>query len=270
MIDIVPISFNGIEDIEYNSILYKEKFIKDAVMVFRNANLSHENHIKINDVFSKILGCHRENNVNGYTENHSRMTENKKHQVGSDDIMLTWHIEHPHYENPIVLGTWNMHKFTTDEENGKTYFVDTETLFNMMPKNMQDFSFNCKIINPVGETQGLSGIHNLIENHWITNKPLIRISHLYQTGKDYQVLHSFENRIPTSFEYEEYNNVISWIQNQISKNLDIRMVHRWNQGDLAVTDMYKMCHAVSGGFESKDREFTGIWARQYKNDIRKG
>jgi hypothetical protein len=40
------------------------------------------------------------------------------------------------------------------------------------------------------------------------------------------------------------------------------MVHRWQQGDLIIPDMFKLAHAVTGGFKSEDREFRGIWAYQ--------
>jgi alpha-ketoglutarate-dependent taurine dioxygenase len=59
---------------------------------------------------------------------------------------------------------------------------------------------------------------------------------------------------------------MKWIQDQLSQNLSIRVVHKWRQGDIVVPDMYKMCHAVSGGFESKQREFKGIWSRQYEHN----
>jgi hypothetical protein len=122
---------------------------------------------------------------------------------------------------------------------------------------------------PVGESQGVSGEHNLIDKHWITDDLVIRISHLNETGSNYQKLHMFDNRVPTQEEQDTYNDIMKWIQDQLSSNLNIRIVHKWKQGDIVVPDMYKMCHSVSGGFNSEDRQFTGIWGRKYEDDNRK-
>lgn len=262
-------NFPGIEEVKENISFYKESFISDGVIVFRNACLSNEEHFIFHDMLCKELGAYPEENSNGYIEDHSRVSDNIKKDVKNDGIILTWHIEHPHYTNPIVLGSWNMHKFTAKEESGKTYFVDTKNLFDIMPDDFKDFAKKCIIINPVGEAQGIPASHKLVDNHWITNDLVIRISHLNETGSSYQVLSTYDNNKPTKEDNEMYKMIMKWIQNQLANNLDIRIVHKWRQGDIVIPDMYKMCHSVSGGFESEQREFKGIWGRQYKNDNRK-
>jgi alpha-ketoglutarate-dependent taurine dioxygenase len=258
--------FTSIEEISSNFNFYKEIFIKNGLIVFRNAKLSHQEHIVFHKMLSKGFGAYIENNLNGYTEDHSRLTDDIKKNANDNGIILDWHIEHPHYTNPIVLGSWNMHKFTAQEESGKTYFVDTKVLFDIMPDNFKEFAKKCIIINPVGKSQGVEASHKLVDNHWITGDLVIRISHLSETGNNYQVLYTFDGNVPTKEEYNFYNNIMKWIQDQLSQNLSIRVVHKWRQGDIVVPDMYKMCHAVSGGFESKQREFKGIWSRQYEHN----
>ena len=262
-----------------NVSFYKTIFIENGVIAFKNANLSHEDHLKIHDILGKELNSYRENSPEGYTENHSRLYNDDINRPSGDEIMLDWHIEHPHYSNPIVLGTWNMHKFVTNSENGKTYFVDNKLLYEQMPTSFKEFSKKCKIINPVGKNQGVSGEHELIQKHWITKEPVIRISHMskkinteIQTIQlnNFQKLYKFEDRDPNKDEYESYFEIMQWIQDQLYNNLNIRIVHKWDQGDLVIPDMYRMCHAVTGGFKPQDREFTGIWGRQYKHDIESG
>jgi alpha-ketoglutarate-dependent taurine dioxygenase len=266
--------FISIENVFNNIVFYEKMFIDNGSIAFRNANLSHEEHLNFHNVFGKQLGSYREKNKTGYTENHSR-AHDKKLNYGKNEIMLPWHIEHPHYQNPIVLGTWNMHKFTTDSENGKTYFVDNQFLYQKMSDSFKEFSKKCIILNPVGKQQGISEEHKLIETHWITKEPVIRVSHVFktldskkQTAKlnNFQKLYKFEGRDPVKNEYEYYFEIMKWIEDQLYNNLDNRIVHKWQQGDLVVSDMYKMCHAVTGGFESKDREFIGIWGRRNKNE----
>jgi alpha-ketoglutarate-dependent taurine dioxygenase len=263
--------FVSAEHLLNNIVFYEKMFIDNGSIAFRNANLSHEDHLNIHNILGKQLGSHQETNKTGYTENHSRIYNKKT----NNEIVLPWHIEHPHYKNPIVLGTWNMHKFTTSSENGKTYFVDTQFLYQEMPDDFKEFSKRCTIINPIGKHQGVSGEHKLIENHWITGKPVIRVSHVHKTLNvkqetsalnNFQKLCRFEGRDPVKYEYEYYFEIMKWIQNHLYNNLDIRIVHRWHQGDLVVSDMYKMCHAVTGGFSPEDREFTGIWGRKNKQE----
>jgi alpha-ketoglutarate-dependent taurine dioxygenase len=265
--------FVNTEHVFDNIIFYKNTFLDNGVMAFRNANLSHEEHITVHNILGKQLGSHKETGKEGYTENHSRLYGGTKIRPSNDEILLPWHIEHPHYQNPIVLGTWNMHKFTTNSENGKTYFVDNEFLYEQMPDSFKEFSKKCTILNPVGKE--VFKEHELIQNHWITENPVIRIGHLFnisdlkvETAKlnNFQKLYKFEGRDPIENEYEYYFEIMKWIRDQLYNNLDIRIVHKWQQGDLVVSDMYRMCHAVTGGFESKDREFTGIWGRKNKQE----
>lgn len=268
MIEVEPFNFVSIDEIQNNISFYKERFIEDGLIVFRGANLTHNQHLVFHDLLCKELGAHREVNPNGYVENHSRVSDDLKTKAQEDGIILTWHIEHPHYVNPIVIGSWNMHKFTAQEDSGKTYFVDTKNLFNIMPSDFKEFAKKSIIINPVGKAQGIPPEHKLVDKHWITDDLVIRISHLNETGNHYQTLHTYDGNTPTSQDKKMYEDIMRWIQYQLSKNLNIRIVHKWRQGDIVVPDMYKMCHSVSGGFKSEEREFTGIWGRQYKHDNR--
>jgi hypothetical protein len=102
----------------------------------------------------------------------------------------------------------------------------------------------------------------------IDGSTIYRNLQLNETGNKYQLLSSFDGNNPTTEEHNIYNSIMRWIQNQLSENLDIRIVHKWKQGDLVVPDMYKMCHSVSGGFNSNERELKGMCGRQYENDNR--
>ena len=52
-----------------------------------------------------------------------------------------------------------------------------------------------------------------------------------------------------------------------NNNLNIRIVHKWKQGDLVIPDMFVMYHALTGGFSSDEREFVGIWSLRDKKNI---
>jgi alpha-ketoglutarate-dependent taurine dioxygenase len=173
--------------------------------------------------------------------------------------MFFWHIEHPYYISPIVFSTWNMYKFNTDPENGKTYFVDTEKIFNTLSDDDKNFLSSCVIEANISEGQNISKICNVVSNHWFTNNKVIRFIQPENLLK-------VNGQTPTKNEITRYENIMQYVKNEIYNNTDIRIVHRWNQGDLVILDIYKMCHAVTGGFSSADREFTGLWG-YFNNEI---
>ena len=260
------IEFVNTEDLYNNISLYKEIFIRDGVLVFRNANLSHEDHVKVHSIISEALGAHKESNLTGYTENHSRIYEDAGSAFGANEIMLPWHIEHPTYDNPIVLGTWNMHNFKTDEENGKTYFVNSKLLYEQLPDYLKSFLSKC-IIYDEEEKSDVLPTHKMVEKHWITGEPVIRTSFVYEVLNTNQILYSVDGKDPSEEDLQTYTEGINWLHDQLYYNTDIRIVHKWKQGDLVVPDMFLMYHSVTGGFTPSDREFVGIWSRKNKEDM---
>jgi len=257
-----PIEFTSIEEIVNNYEHYKNIFLKEKVLVFRNANLSNKDHQIFHDKLQEKFGWHRKVKKS-YTENHQRLINNTNNTFESNQIMLSWHVEHPYYTNPIVIATWNMHKFTTDSENGKTYFVDMEDLFTRLSEKDQDFMKKCITSESVSEQKDVVKENKVVGYHWINNNPVIRISQFGDGIDFFNNLKYINGKIPTKEENYQYVRIMKWIINQLFNNLDIRIVHKWKQGDLVIPDMYKLCHAVTGGFIPEDREFNGIWGYRY-------
>jgi alpha-ketoglutarate-dependent taurine dioxygenase len=248
------IEFTSIEDIEYNFDFYKNLFLQHKVIAFNGANLSKNNHDKLHTMLKEKFGCMDINTE--YVENHAAST--RRETCGPDDVMLDWHVEHPYYKVPIVFSTWNMHKFTTDSENGKTYFVDMELLFNSLSEEDQDFLKKCIEENKLDASDNVKNIHGVIGYHWLNHNPVIRTAWLMDAKANTE-LKTFDGNEPTLDQINKYKNLIKLIRDKVLNDLDIRIVHKWKQGDLLMVDIYKMCHAVTGGFDPKDREFTGMW-----------
>jgi hypothetical protein len=258
------INFISIQDISDNISLYKDILIRDGVLVFRDANLSHEDHGIVSNNINNHFGIYDEGDFDGYLENHSKTSKNSYKKFGPDDIMLPWHIENPTYSNPIVLGAWNMHKFKTNEENGKTYFVNSKLLYKEMPDRFKDFIGKCVIYDDVA-SRGEKQTHKVIHSHWLTSEPVIRTSFVYSENN--QILYSVDGEVPSVNDLIIYDEAMTWIRNQLYDNLDIRIVHKWKQGDLVIPDMFVMYHAVTGGFTPDEREFVGIWSRRDKKNV---
>lgn len=266
MINIFPVEFPGIESILADSDYYKDKLIKDSVICFRNAHLTQDEQFDLAGRLGKLIGWSLLNDKSEYIENHVRKADIPS---GPDDIIVEWHVEHTYYKNPIVASTWNMYNFKTDNNNGKTYFVDTGVVFEMLTEEEQQFLFNSVITEPdvIRESQLKNGFasanlsfadsYPIISPHWLTSKPIIRFTIL--PNHLMVKLVSYQGDSPTSEQSAYFEKLIRKIEKIIWTNEDIRMVHRWQQGDLVIPDMFKLAHAVTGGFSHEDREFRGIW-----------
>jgi alpha-ketoglutarate-dependent taurine dioxygenase len=266
MIYVEPIEFPGIESVLENAEQYKNKLINDSVICFRNANLTQDEQFDLAKRLGKLIGWSLLDDKSEYIENHVRKSEIKS---GPDDIIVEWHVEHTYYKNPIVASTWNMYNFKTDNDNGKTYFVDTGVVFEMLTTEEQEFLLNSIIIEPdviresqlrngfVSENTNLVDNYPIVSKHWLTDKPIIRFTILPEHMMVKLV--SYKGESPDADTVSYFESLIRKIQDIIWNNEDIRMVHKWQKGDLLIPDMFKLAHAVTGGFNHEDREFRGIW-----------
>ncbi len=266
MIYVQPVEFPGIDGVLSNSEYYKDKFINDSVICFRNANLTEQEQFKFCRELGSLFGWSLINDESKYVENHERKSEIVS---GPDDIIVEWHVEHTYYANPIVASTWNMYNFKTDNENGKTYFIDTNVVFEMLTEDEKQFLLNSRITEPdfIKEAQLKNGFasgtlnfmdeYPIVAEHWLTGKPIIRFTILPQPHMVRLV--SYKGIEPSQDDLTYFETIIRKIENIIWNNEDIRIVHKWQQGDLVIPDMFKLAHAVTGGFKAEDREFRGIW-----------
>jgi alpha-ketoglutarate-dependent taurine dioxygenase len=272
MIDIEPIEFPGIDSIKDNIEFYKNKFLSDNIIVFKNANCDELMQNKIAKILGDELNCYpltQENNHNFYIEDHHKHIDSNPN-ASKDEILLYWHIEHVVRDRSHTLGVWNMELFKCDKDSGKTYFVDMVDLYAKLSQEDQNFldkatvtAFYIKrnedILNE--EKKGMelyeeqNFTYGMSKKHWITNEKGIR----FQFGVR-GTLTSFDGRTPTKEEIVQYNNIYEKIQNNVLFNEDIRMVLKWEQGYLAIPDLFKLAHAVSGGFKKEERRLKGVFA----------
>lgn len=266
MKQIYEIEYPGIENIANNPEFYKKLFIEESAFVFKNANLSFKDQTKTHRLLGSIVGWHdfnQDHNIieGSYKENHSH---NKSINLAqSDDILVSWHVEHSYYVNPTVAATWNMKTFKTNKDNGKTYFIDTSEIFKLMKKEWQDILKNTLIKMYIREVDKTFSF-NAVKPHWLMGYDVIRIPLRMNLYLDESIkFYDLNNKIINQNEFLEILKIINWIENEIKNNTDLRKIHMWDQGDLVVSDLFKLAHAVTGGFDPKDREFTGIWGWQF-------
>jgi len=204
-----------------------------------------------------------------YIEDHHKHMKNER-EIGKDELMLAWHTEHVQDEDDSHHGaTWRMEKFECPEDSGHTYFVDMTKMFQDLKKEDQDFLSRC--INKletvqskyVGEERTDIQIlkeFDCIKAHPITREKTIRLS-LFSQNSSSNSLSKIDGREPTKEEKNIFSNIIQSICDEVWENKDIRMVLKWQQGDLAVPDLFKLAHSVSGGFTKNQRTLSGQFGK---------
>jgi alpha-ketoglutarate-dependent taurine dioxygenase len=272
MIPVNTIDFVSIEEIKSNPDKYKEIYFRDKIIVFRDANLNKEQQKELMIFFGDLFGwCpnSKDSLVLDYTEDHHKHMKNKN-RASKDELMLAWHTEHVQDEEDPHLGaTWRMEKFECPEDSGHTYFVDMTKMFQNLSKQDQDFLSSCvnkldtKQFNHTGkgivEIQ-VSKEFDCVKVHPVTGEKTIRLSLFAESG-ELNTLSKFNGREPNEEEKDTYRKLISSICNQVWNNKDIRMVLKWKQGDLAVPDLFKLAHSVSGGFIENQRTLRGEFGK---------
>jgi alpha-ketoglutarate-dependent taurine dioxygenase len=272
MIDINTIDFISIEEIKSNPDKYKEIYLRDKIIVFRNANLNKDEQTELMIFFGDLLGWYpnsKNSSISEYTEDHNRRIKDVN-PASKEELMHEWHTEHVQNEEDSHHGaTWRMEKFECHEDSGHTFFVDMAKMFQDLGKDDQDFISKC--VNRLDTEEfrkteeGLQKFKILkdfdfVKAHPITGEKTIRLQ-LFAKNGELNSLSKFDGREPTQFEIDRYRKIVSWICDEVWKNKDIRMVLKWKQGDLAVPDLFKLAHAVSGGFLKNQRTLQGQFGK---------
>lgn len=272
MITINPIEFISVEEIKSNPNKYKEIYLKDKIIVFRNANLNEEQQRDLMQFFGDLFSWYPNTtdtfNIYYKEDHHKHMKDGI--DIPKDSLMLAWHTEHVEDENdPHVGATWRMEKFECDEDSGHTYFVDMSNMFNLLSKDDQEFLSKCIIKletidrryeNEKEQLITINKTFNCINAHPLTGEKTIRLS-LFSQDSSLNILHTFDGNTPTTEEDHNFRRIIQWVCDQVWTNEDIRMVLKWKQGDLAVPDLYKLAHSVSGGFTKNQRTLIGQFGK---------
>jgi alpha-ketoglutarate-dependent taurine dioxygenase len=277
MYTIKVIEFPGYEELKNNFSIYKDIFIKDAIIAFRNANLDYDMQAKVMHLFGDNLNWYPNSlnsNPSDYFEDHHKHMDSNN-IIEKDSIMLGWHQEHIAQEhNPYVSGVWNMTLFKCNPETGKTYFIDMSKVFNMFNDEDREFMLNCKvnIINYrwfkdkayyyyIPKKNKLNNkdedvVYSLVSEHWLTKEKTIRT---YLSRDESTKLYKFKDQDPSENDIKKYIEISKKINDIINNNEDVRMQHIWQQGDLLIPDLFKLAHAVSGGFDKDQRRLDGMF-----------
>ena len=186
-----------------------------------------------------------------------------------DEYKLDWHIEQVFYKDPVLAGIWNMTKFTAEPGAGSTRFVDSIKLYSDLDKNDQDFL--AKSVVSWEKQMPLSKgpfYTNVVSPHPLNGDPTLRLE-VDQGCDKMPELHAWGGDKATEGQILRFASIAKSIKSTLMQDEEIRYVQTWEEGDLLLVDLFRMYHAVMGGFGYDQRTFTGIGIRprKYAHDL---
>ena len=267
MIETFKTQYKGIKDFKENISYYAAKFQEESVICFRDADISIEEQVEIAISLGDHLGSFPntkmlKNKINKqefeknhfYQENHKRAYIKK---TENDEIIVPWHLEHWHRDNRTIAGIWHMITFLCDEESGKTYFVDTNKVWQLLNSQDQNFLKRCRSLDYYDEKAYEA---DCVGKHWKLDQDIVQMQ--FFVFDELKYLSKIDGQSPNKDQIENFNRIMNFCVDQIKNNESIRIVHKWKQGDILIPDLNKLAHAVTGGFKPEERYFKGIWVTQ--------
>lgn len=266
MITVELEEYPGVDAILNNIDTYKDKFLKETIVGFRNAYCNREDQQKIFYAFGDALGWYPNSDnpveLANYEEtHHSHM--NSGNTIDKDKPMLGWHLEHVLLKNDTFLGaSWCMNLFKCEPGAGYTYFIDMAKLHDSLSDDDKDFlsSTVASVEITKGDKTDLYE-NKVVQHHWVLGDKIIRLHFMPNSTS----LKSIEGRTPTQDEETRFDSIINNIMTQVYENRDIVKVQEWQEGDMLILDMFKLAHAVGGGFKQNERQLDGIFGHLNPN-----
>lgn len=260
---IEPEQYPGTKYITENLHRYVTRFLNGEVIAFRGAYCSEEDQQEIMNLLGDTLGWWPNSESHDdpmyYETHHQNM--NSTNVVDKSSIMLGWHLEHVGHIDEFYVGAcWCMNLFKCDPDAGRTLFVDVMSVFQGLSIDDQEF-LNSALVElwPVGvehDSELKIERYPFSQAHWILGdmvaRPVLNYSHETK-------LVLLEGKEPSEQEVARFNQLFNYIVKEVTENEDIRLEHRWEEGDMLLLDVFRLAHSVTGGFKQHERKLDGIF-----------
>lgn len=231
-----------------------------------------------------------------YIEDHDYTLGQWETTPAIDEIFIHWHAEQTNLEFPQHGALWHMLRKSGHPDSGQTGFLDNSELYYGLPEDDRAFLRRCEavmtpiigrfnpeklvekiIVNSRGDklipfkSYGelyVNFVRPIVQTHYRTGKQCIRFNSHYHgggsgNGVDEGVMSKMiliDGRIPTADEQKRAEELMVSLARRIYGDTSLHTWVKWHQGDLILADLFRMTHAVRGGFTQGERVFRGIWA----------
>lgn len=248
------VNAQSMNSIKNNMDLYLKKFRTNGFVGFKRLNATEEEQKEIFNIFCKNFNIIAENY--GYSENHNLSIKKEKNKILKNNILVSWHYEHIENKVETLASCWNMTNFTCDNSCGVTLFANGEEIIDDFTDSEINFLKKCVVVTNHNNHED-KNYRTPIRESKINNSRVLRIDPSYIVEK----LVSFDGRKPSVSEISQYMKIQRKFEQMLLPDSNHVKGWSWSKGDLLVIDLFRMCHAVLGGFEPQEREFIGIWGK---------
>ena len=251
----VVVENTSYEDILKNVDVYVNHFLHNGVLIFKSLPLRETEQLRIMEQFASkldwghIAPCDK--------EDHSFTVNRLGSNTCSDaEILIPWHLEHAHKNDRQITSSWHMTKFNCPKTSGTTGFINSYDVFSQMREDWIDL-LRSSIVCHVPSESFINLTHrNAITIHRNTGKEILNLP----PSQSMDVLISVKNEPPTNEHIDKFELIKKFIEEKVkSHNNKSEHWHEWSLNDLVIIDLTTVYHAVKGGFQIGQREFTRYW-----------
>ena len=244
-----------------------EVYKDQGLLVIKGYNFSVEEHKNLARLFGDNLNWQVNSSVaydemSGYFDRGGHSGDpNNEYNHSTDDYYLDWHIEQAHYKCPPLAGIWCMKEITCSIDAGNTLFADSNEIYESLSDEDKEFLAGAVACwdKPTNNCAG-PFYTKAIDTHPFTSIPIIRMD-LDRGAYMLPTLHSLYNRPALAHESERFEAIMTFVKTRLVEDYDLRYVQQWESGDIVVVDLFRMYHAVLGGFKYNQRVMDMIVAR---------
>lgn len=257
--DIYTLRASSYDQVVQNLPELVEAYKNQGILVIKGHNFSIEEHKNLARLFGDNLGWHINSSVDdagmdkffihgGHSDNPDREYNN-----GTDDYVLDWHIEQVYQKCPPLAGLWSMKEITCPPGNGNTLFADSSQIYESLSDEDKEFLLGAVVFwdKPANNCVG-PYYTKAVDAHPVTSIPILRV----ETDQGCYVmpaLYSLYNRPATDDEAKRFEELMATVKTRLKTDYDLRYVQQWERGDMIVVDLFRMYHAVLGGFAYNER-----------------
>lgn len=268
--------------------ILKEQWAKHGVIVVSGLNPTEEHILPFLKVFGPAVGVRWVNTPNHnidvvqpghwfYEEGHG-IALDVFGKVDKDRVLVPWHLENLHYLRPQVAGAWVMRQFDCAADSGATGFIDMSSVWESLATSnpdLADFAARSRFtVIPTIEGSEESWNHAVSQGEhpfYIDDQPHYSkpaVDALSETSKKVlrvgfhdQYLFSVDGKPPTGDDHKLAEQLLAFVVDTCMREpTNVTSWWHWTQGDFMLVDLFKMQHAVRGGFDRGDRILHGYWA----------
>jgi len=242
-----------------------------GILVIKGHDFSVEEHKGLARLFGDNLNWQINSSVSddlmdryfihgGHSDNSDR-----EYNSGPEDYVLDWHIEQVFYKCPPLAGIWCMKEITCPPGSGNTLFADSNEIYESLSEEDKKFLSGAVVFwdKPANDHVG-PFYTKAVDTHPITSVPIIRV----ETDRGCYImpaLHSLHNKSATLEEIKRFEEIMVSIKTRLTDDHELRYVQQWEPGDMIVVDLFRMYHAVLGGFKYNERLMDLIVAKSSPN-----